>query len=95
MVISEENFEHIRQTIGRSGRGKDGKGEWRESKLSEMSDNWVENSIKWVGNYAEDQNSHVPYYKLELVYRKKHGITISDEDPLTIVHGTIKKIGFS
>ena len=94
MDITEEHFEQIRQSIGRGGRGKDGKGEWRESKLYKMSDNWVKNSIKYVNSNARHQSDHIIFYEMELEYRKKHGISISDEEPFKIAHGTIKKIEF-
>jgi hypothetical protein len=92
--ISEEHFEDIRQSVGRAGRGKDGKGEWRESKLCDMSDNWVKNSIKYVNSSAEDQSDHIVFYEMELEYRKKQGISIPDEEPLKIPHGTMKKLKF-
>jgi hypothetical protein len=31
---------------------------------------------------------------MELEYRKKHGISIPDEEPLKIAHGTVKKLDF-
>ena len=46
-VIMEDflSFDQIREVIGRSGYGKDGKGEYINARLSDMSDAWVTNSI--------------------------------------------------
>lgn len=74
------DFEEIRKVIGRSGYGKDGKGEYRETKLSDMSDDWVKNSIEYVKYLAPGQTDHLKYYEMELEYRAKHNITIVDEE---------------
>lgn len=69
-------FEEIRKMIGRSGYGKDGKGEYRTSPLCEMNDEWVKNSIPFVG----EDHEHCKFYKKELEYRKENGISIPDEE---------------
>ena len=69
-------FEQIREKIGRAGHGKDGKGEYRESALKDMSDEWVKASI----NYVPDNHPHRRYYINELDYRKNHNIIIPDID---------------
>lgn len=69
-------FEQIRDFIGRSGYGKDGTGKFRKSSLANMNDEWVQNSITFVG----ENHPHCKYYKKELEYRKQHGISIPDTD---------------
>lgn len=69
-------FTELRQKIGRAGYGKDGKGEYRESALCDMSDPWVEASI----NFVPDSHPHRKYYIEELKYRKDNNITIPDTD---------------
>lgn len=67
-------FEDIRKMIGRAGYGKDGRGEYRQSALKDMNDNWVRASI----DYVPTDHPHLKYYKMELEYRLEHGITIED-----------------
>jgi hypothetical protein len=67
-------FEEIREQIGRAGYGKDGKGEYRQAALKDMSDNWVRASI----DYVPKDHPHLKYYKMELEYRLVRGITIED-----------------
>jgi len=67
-------FEEIRDKIGRSGFGKDGTGEYRQAKLSEMNDDWVKASI----NFIQDDHPHKKYYIQELKYREDNNITIED-----------------
>jgi hypothetical protein len=69
-------FEVIRTLIGRSGYGKDGQGEFRSAQLCEMGDDWVKNAIIYVG----ESHPHCQYYKQELEYRKKNGISIPDTE---------------
>jgi hypothetical protein len=70
------SFDKIRTLIGRSGYGKDGQGEFRESILSEMSDNWVSASIDFV----DSEHPHRKFYQQELDYRKENSITIEDTE---------------
>lgn len=70
------SFDKIRTLIGRSGYGKDGQGEYRESTLDNMSDNWVSASIDFV---TED-HPHRKFYIQELQYRKENGLSISDTE---------------
>ena len=74
------DFEVIREKIGRGGYGKDGLGDYRFSRLYEMSDDWVKNSIRYVKEIATDEENLIQYYERELEYRKENGITISDEE---------------
>ncbi len=67
-------FEEIRDKIGRSGYGKDGTGEYRQAKLSEMNDDWVKASINFVPN----DHPHKKYYIQELKYREDNNIVIED-----------------
>jgi hypothetical protein len=69
-------FAEIREKIGRSGYGKDGKGEYRESSLSKMNDNWVEASI----NFVPDNHPHRKYYIEEMKYRQDNDISIADPE---------------
>jgi MFS superfamily sulfate permease-like transporter len=75
-LIELFTFDQIREKIGRSGYGKDGKGEYRSASLKDMSDAWVKASIDFVNEY----HPHLKYYKMELEYRKNNGIEIPDKD---------------
>ena len=72
----DKPFEEIRLKIGRSGYGKDGTGEYRQAKLSEMNNNWVEASI----NFVPDGHPHKKYYIQEMKYRMDNSITIEDPE---------------
>ena len=69
-------FDKIRQIIGRAGYGKDGKGEYRQAALKDMSDEWVKASIEFVPK----DHPHRRFYQDELVYRQLMNISIPDED---------------
>lgn len=69
-------FDKIRQVIGRSGYGKDGKGKYRTSSLKDMSDNWVKASI----DYVPKDHPHRKFYKEELIYRQLMNISIPDKN---------------
>lgn len=69
-------FEKIREVIGRAGYGKDGTGAHRSATLSNMSDEWVEASIPYVG----DSHPHRKFYIKELEYRKNHNISLDDDE---------------
>ena len=70
------SFDKIRQKIGRSGYGKDGKGPYRQAALKDMNDGWLAASIDFV---AED-HPHRRYYIEEQVYRQLMNISIPDTD---------------
>jgi len=69
-------FEEIREKIGRSGYGKDQKGEYREASLSKMNDNWVNASI----NFVPENHTHRKYYIQEMKYRSDNNIVIEDPE---------------
>lgn len=69
-------FEQIREMIGRSGYGKDGKGKYRQAVLKDMSDEWIQGAI----DYVPTDHPHLCFYKQELEYRKEYNICIPDEN---------------
>jgi hypothetical protein len=70
------SFDKIRETIGRAGYGKDGKGPFRQAALKDMNDAWVAASI----DYVPKDHPHRKYYIEELAYRKLMNISIPDAD---------------
>ena len=70
------SFDRIRETIGRAGYGKDGKGPYRQAALKDMNDAWVAASI----DYVPKDHPHRKYYIEELAYRKLMNISIPDTD---------------
>ena len=70
------SFDKIRETIGRAGYGKDGKGPFRQAALKDMNDAWVAASI----DYVPKDHPHRKYYIEELAYRKLMNISIPDTD---------------
>jgi len=67
------DFSFVRENIGRSGDGKDGKGPRMSARLCDMSDEWVEASILYVTDQALAE-----VYQMELDYRKEKDITIGE-----------------
>ncbi len=90
-TISNDPIELLRTLVGRSGYGKDGKGEYRHALLKDMSNNWVKASIIFVKNQvvsADAQGIHIEdvlrtmpgIYERELLYRETMGIEIEDTE---------------
>jgi hypothetical protein len=83
-LFSNSPDEQLRQYLGRVGYGKDGTGEFRYTSLCDMSDNYLDNSIKYVKNQLILYPNNVMLsftlnlYKREKSYRSKHKITIED-----------------
>lgn len=75
-ILEGKKFTEIREMIGRSGYGKDGKGEYRQTALKDMNDNWVKASIEFV----PIDHPHREYYIEELKYRKENDISIPDTE---------------
>lgn len=74
-TVKEEDipFETVRTVIGRSGYGKDGKGElgeFQSARLCDMSDAWIQAAIE----YVPVDHMHRAFYVKELEYRKENGI---------------------
>jgi len=69
-------FDQLREKVGRSGYGKDGRGTYRKASISKMSDNWLSASVDFV----PEDHPHRPLYIKELEYRKEHGIIIEDTE---------------
>lgn len=69
-LYEDSPFESIREVIGRSGFGKDGKGDYKSAALKDMEDEWVANSIPYVNEQYLKR-----LYQKELDYRKENNIT--------------------
>lgn len=76
-VYDDSPFETIREVLYRGGRGKDGTEELKYVALNEMSDDWVEATIKYEEELRPD-NKYLKYYREEMQYRKDNNITIED-----------------
>ena len=74
-VYNIDTIKVIREYVGRGGYGKDGTGEYRQSLLKDMSDDWVLNSITYV---MDKFPVLAMVYQRELDYRKDNNITIED-----------------
>jgi ubiquitin len=74
-LYTDSPFEYLRQHIVRGGRGKLGNEELKYEKLSQISDDWLENLIIFEEEYRPD-NKHLPFYKMEVQFRIKHRITV-------------------
>lgn len=76
-VYSDAPFKELREVIYRGGRGKDGKQPLKWVKLSEISDDWLQNIIKYEEGYRPD-NRYLPYYRQEQEYRQQNNISIEE-----------------
>ncbi len=70
------SFDKIRQKIGRSGYGKDGKGPYRQAALKDMNDGWLAASIDFVAH----DHPHRRHYIEEQVYRELMNISIPNNN---------------
>ena len=68
----------IREALHRSGRGRDGKGEWVWTVMSEMSDDYLDNLITYMEDVDNYNNPYYSMYLAEKDYRKFHNISIKD-----------------
>ena len=73
-LYNTDSIVAIRQYVGRSGYGKDGRGPYRAALLKDMSDQWVKASILFVLDAGDEMYGDV--YQRELDYRKEHNIKI-------------------
>jgi hypothetical protein len=74
-LYDDEPFEVLREHIFRGSRGKSGKEELKYIKLSEISNEYLEDLI----DYEEERrpsNPQLKWYYLENDYRNKNGINI-------------------
>lgn len=69
----------LRENIYRGGRGKDGKGDYVSTLMSEMSDNYLDNLIKYMEEDEGYRNKYYPMYLAEKDYRRQHNIKIEDK----------------
>lgn len=70
------DFEIVRNTMTRGGRGKDGRQPLKYVLLKDMSNEWLKNTIQY--NIDNGMNESNKYYILELEYRKNNDIYIED-----------------
>jgi hypothetical protein len=69
----------LREFVLRGGYGKDGKGEYVTTLLSEMSDDYLENLIKYIENEEEYSSKYYSVYLSEKDYRRQHNIKIEEK----------------
>lgn len=69
----------LRENIYRGGRGKDGKGEYVSTLMSEMSDDYLDNLIKYMEEDEGYRNKYYPMYLAEKDYRRQHNIKIEEK----------------
>jgi hypothetical protein len=74
-LYSNTEFSILRENIFRGGRGINGDEPLKNVVLSEINDNWLINLIDYETK-LRPYNIYLPYYKLELEYRKKNKIKI-------------------
>lgn len=80
-VYDDEPYTTLREYICRGSRGKDGKQPLSWIPLSKMSNDHLNNTVKYVqkktGDYSDD---YVKWYVKELEYRQNNNIFIPDLD---------------
>lgn len=61
-----------------SGYGRDGKQPYTETLMSEMSDTYLDNLIKYMEEVDNYSNPYYSMYLYEKQYRKEHNISIKE-----------------
>jgi translation initiation factor 2B subunit (eIF-2B alpha/beta/delta family) len=74
-LYTDSPFEYLRQHIVRGGRGELGNEELKYEKLSQISDDWLENLIIFEEEHRPN-NKYLPFYKMEVQFRFKHRLTV-------------------
>lgn len=69
----------LRENMYRGGYGKDGRGDYVSTLMSEMSDEYLDNLIKYMETVEEYRNKYYPMYLYEKDYRRQHNIKIEDK----------------
>lgn len=77
-VYDDDPWEIVRQSFHRGGRGKNGDQPLKWVPMSEMSNEWLENSIQYNLERGMDDSFASNLYRKELEYRKSHNIYIED-----------------
>lgn len=80
-VFDDASFEVIRKSLFRYDRGKNGDKVPVLVSLSEMSDNWIRNLMKY-NTVRHVHNRWDLFGQAELLYRAARGITIKDEEEI-------------
>ncbi len=75
-LYEDDDFEVIRVTVTRGGRGIDGTEPLTFVPLSEMNDDWLEAAILYNEKYGMGDMVMNRLYKKEQEYRKDNGITV-------------------
>lgn len=76
-----EDFKVIRELVGRSGYGKPGAddyGQWRFTKLCDMSDARLQAAIEYEFNHSHSASAHYQLLLREKLYRAEQEITITE-----------------
>lgn len=77
-VWSDDSYEKIRVSYHRGGRGKNGDEPLKWVPMSEMSDEWLKNCIKYNDDRGAGMCDSTYWYAKELRYRKRMNISIKD-----------------
>lgn len=75
-VTSASQHSKIREVLYRGGYGKDGKQPYAETLMKDMSDDYLDNLIKYFEEVDEYKNKYYSMYLTEKMYRKWHNISI-------------------
>lgn len=78
-VYSDDSHEVIRREVTRIGRGKNLDQQPFITPVMAMNDSWLKNVIEWCEDY-QPNNPFLDVFKEEVLYRKKHGISIKEKD---------------
>ncbi len=77
-IYSDVEYKVIRESLYRGSYGLLGKEELHWIKLSEMTDNHLQNTIEWCKIHYQGDSRFIDYYLQEVEYRKQHNITIGE-----------------
>jgi hypothetical protein len=77
-VFSNQHHGIIRESLHRSGYGKDGKQPLTWTVMKDMSDKYLDNLIEYMEVVDHHNNPYYSMYLTEKDYRKKHSIYIKE-----------------
>jgi len=73
-VTTDDDYETIRQFVGRGGYGKNRRGDYRYTPLAKMSDAYLVAAVEW----AEKNDQSTLLLKTEQAFRKHYNVIINE-----------------